>query len=77
MKHLIKDGAFFEYWLTLALRTIPENSINLNPVSNFVQLITPPAAVALQVFSVGNIVGCGHVNGMIATSSMEGAGHYG
>ena len=55
------DGAFVEYWLALALTTIPENSGNLDPVSKFVQLRIPAAAVALQVFSVGIIVGCTHV----------------
>jgi len=56
-----EDGAFVEYWLALVLTTIPENSGNLDPVSKFVQLRKAPAAVALQVFSVGNIVGCAHV----------------
>ena len=51
------DGAFVEYWLALALTTIPENSGNLDPVSKFVQVRKAPAAVALHVFSVGNIVG--------------------
>jgi len=69
-----KDGAFVEYWLALALTTIPENSGNLDPVSKFVQVRKAPAAVALQVFSVGNIVGCTHVIPQIATSSKTGDG---
>jgi hypothetical protein len=32
MKLLNDDGAFDEYWLALALTTIPENSGNLDPV---------------------------------------------
>jgi hypothetical protein len=54
----------------MALTTIPENSGNLDPVAKFVQLTKAPAAGALQVFSVGNIVGCAHVIPKIATSSM-------
>jgi hypothetical protein len=53
-----KDGAFIEYWLALALTTIPENSGNLDHVSNFVQVRKGTAAVALQVFCVGKIVCC-------------------
>jgi len=74
IKLLNQDGAFVEYWLALALTTIPENSGNLDPVSKFVQVRQAPAAVALQVFSVGNIVGCAHVIGEIATSSKSGDG---
>jgi hypothetical protein len=69
-----EDGAFIEYWLALALTTIPENSGNLDLVSKFVQLTKAPAAVALQVFSVGNIVGCANVIPEIATSSKTGDG---
>jgi len=72
IKLLNKDGAFVEYWLTLMLTTIPENSGNLDPVSNFVQVRKAPAAVALRVFSVGNIVGRVHVIPEIATSSKTG-----
>jgi len=68
------DGAFVEYWLALVLSTIPENSGNLDPVSKFVQVGKAPAAVALQVFSVGNIVDCVHLNPEIATSSKTGDG---
>jgi hypothetical protein len=68
------DGAFVEYWLALALTTIPENSGNLDPVLKFVQVRKAPAAIALQVFSVGNIVGCAHVIPEIATSSKTGDG---
>jgi hypothetical protein len=69
-----EDGAFVEYWLALALTTTPENSGNLDPVSNFVQVRNAPAAVALQVFSVGNIVSCAHVIPEIATSNKTGDG---
>jgi len=51
---------------------MPENSGNLDPVSLFVQVRKAPAAVALQVFSVGNIVGSAHVIPEIATSSKTG-----
>jgi len=74
IKLLNEDGAFVEYWLALALLTIPENSGNLDPVSKYVQVRKAPAAVALQVFSVGNIVGCAHVIPEIATSSTTGDG---
>jgi len=58
----------------MALTTIPENSGNLDPVSKFVQLRKAPAAVSLEVFSMGNIVGCAHVIPEIATSSKTGDG---
>jgi hypothetical protein len=64
-----EDGAFVEYWLALVLTTLPEHSGNLDPVSNFVQVRKATPAVALQVVSVGNIVGCAHVIPEIATSS--------
>jgi hypothetical protein len=38
IKLLNEDGAFVEYWLALALTTIPENSSNLDPVSKCVQV---------------------------------------
>jgi len=69
-----EDGAFVVYWLALALTTIPENSGNLDRVSKFVQVRKAPAAMAWQVFSVGNIVGCAHVNPEMATSSKTGDG---
>jgi hypothetical protein len=69
-----KDEAFVEYWLALALTTIPENSGNLSPVSKFVYMRKAPAAIALQVFSMGNIVSCAHVIPEIATSSKAGDG---
>jgi hypothetical protein len=69
-----EDGAFVENWLALALTTIPENSGNLDPVSKFVEVRNAPAAVALQVCSVGNIVGCAHVIPEIATTSTTGDG---
>jgi hypothetical protein len=58
----------------MALTTIPENSGNLNPVSKFVQVRKAPAAVGLQVFRVGNIVGCVQVIPEIATSTKTGDG---
>jgi hypothetical protein len=72
MKLLNEDGAFVEYWLALALTTRPQNSGNLDPVSKFVQVGTTPAAVALQVFSMGTIVGCMHVIPEVATGSKVG-----
>jgi hypothetical protein len=68
MKLLNEDGAFVEYWLRLALTTIPENSGNLDPVLD-VQVRKEPAAVALLVFSVGIIVGCTQIIPEIATCS--------
>jgi hypothetical protein len=47
-----EDGAFVEYWLALALTTIPENLGNLDPVSKFVQVRKAWTAVDLQVFSL-------------------------
>jgi len=73
-KHQNKDGAFVEYWLALALTTIPENSGNLDLASKFVPVRKGPAAVALQVFILEYIVGCAHVIPEIATSSMTGDG---
>jgi hypothetical protein len=67
-----EDGAFVEYWLAMALTTIPENSGNLDPLSKCVQVRKAPAAVALQDFSVRNIVGCAHVTPEIATSTKTG-----
>jgi hypothetical protein len=69
-----EDAAFVEYWLALALTTIPENLSNLDLVSKFVHVRKALAAVALQVFSVGNIVGCVHVIPEIATSGKTGDG---
>jgi hypothetical protein len=69
MKLQNDDGAFFEYWLALALTTIPENSGNLDHVSKFELVWEAPAGVCLQVFSVGNIVGCAHVIPETATST--------
>ena len=72
IKLLNEDGAFVEYWLALALTPMPENSSKLDPVSKFVQVRKAPAAVALQVCSLGNIVGCVHIIPEIATSSKTG-----
>ena len=74
IKLLNEDGAFVEYWLALALTSIPENSGNWDPVSKFVHGRKAPAAVAFQVLSVGNIVGCAHGIPEIATSSETGHG---
>jgi hypothetical protein len=63
-----EDGAFVEYWLALVLTTIPENSGNLDSILKFVHVSNAPAAVAWQVFSVDNIVGCAYVIPEIATS---------
>jgi len=68
IKLLNEDGALVEYGLGQGLTTIPENLGNLDPVSNFVQVKKVPAALALQVWSVQNIVGCAHVIPEIATS---------
>ena len=67
-----EDGAFVENWLALAITTIPDNSGNFDPVPQLVQVRKAPTAVALQVFSVGNIVGCGHMIPAIATISRRG-----
>jgi hypothetical protein len=72
MKLLNEDGALVEHWLALALTTISENMSNLDPVAKFIQVRKARAAVSLQVFSVGNIVGCTHVVAKIATSSKTG-----
>jgi hypothetical protein len=64
-----EDGAFVEYWLALALTTIPDNSGNLDPISKFVHVRNAPATVALQDFSIGNIVGCANGIPGIPTSS--------
>jgi hypothetical protein len=69
MKLQNEDGVFVEYWLALALTTIPKILINLIPVSNVGQGRELPAAIPLQVFNVKNIVGCAHVIPEIATSS--------
>jgi hypothetical protein len=74
IKLLNKDGAFIGSWLALALTSILENSGNLDPVSKFVQVRKAPAAIALQVFGVGNITSCTHIIPAIATSSETGDG---
>jgi hypothetical protein len=56
----------------VALTTIPENLGYLDPVSEFVQVRKALAAVDLDVFSVGNIVGWLHVIPEIATSCKTG-----
>jgi len=69
-----KDGAFVEYWFTLELTTIPENLSNLDPISKFVQVKNALAAIALHVFSMGNMAGYPHAIPEIATSSNTGSG---
>jgi hypothetical protein len=69
-----KDRAFVEYWLAMALTAIPENWCNLDPVSKFVQVGKALAAVTLQLFSVGNIVGCAHVIPAKASCTKTGDG---
>jgi len=49
IKLLNKDGAFVEYWLTLELTTIPQNSGYSDLVSKFVQVRKAPSDVALEV----------------------------
>jgi len=69
---LNEDAAIIEYRLSLALTTIPENSGNLDPVTKLVPVRKAQVAVALQLFSVGNIVCCAQVMSQIATSSKTG-----
>jgi len=71
-----KDRAFVEYSLALALSTTPQHSGNLDPVSKFVQVRNALAAVALQVFSVGIIIGCALGIPDIVTSSKTGDGQH-
>jgi hypothetical protein len=68
-----ENGAFVGYWLALAHTTILENLGNLDPILKFVQVRKAAAAVALQVFSVGNIIGCAHLFCEIATTDMTAA----
>jgi len=72
IKLLNEDGAFIEYWSALALTTIPENTGNMDPVSKLVQVRHTPAAIALHISSVGNIVVCAQAIPEIATSSKTG-----
>jgi len=74
IKLLNEDGAFVDYWLALALTTIRANSGNLDRISKLVQVRTAPAAFALQVFSMGNIVGCVQGIPEIATTSKTADG---
>jgi len=69
---LNRHGAFVEYWSALAHTTIPENLGNLDPVLKFVQVRKSLAAIALKVFSMGNMVGYLHVIPKLATSSKTG-----
>jgi hypothetical protein len=74
IKLLTKDGAFVEYWVALALTTIPENSGNLDPISKCKKVRKFPVAVELPVFSVAHIVSCTHIIPGIATGSKPGDG---
>jgi hypothetical protein len=69
-----RDIAFVEYWLTLALTAIPENMGNMDHILQFVQVRMAPPAIAVQVLSVGNIIGFAHVIAEIATSNITGDG---
>jgi len=44
----------------------------MDPVSRFVPVRNAPTVINLQVFSVGNIVGCAHEIPEIATSTKTG-----
>ena len=73
IKILINYVTLLEYWLALALTTIPHNPGNLDTVSKLVQSSTALAAVVLQVVSMENIVSWEHTIPEIATSGMAGA----
>jgi len=51
-----KDGAFVDYWLALALTSIPENWGNLDPIWKFEQVINPPTAIAMGGKSLKPVV---------------------
>ena len=51
---------------------MPENLGNMHPISKFVQVRILPAACALQVCSVGYLVGCANLIPEIRTSSKIG-----
>jgi hypothetical protein len=72
IKRQNEDGAFVEYWLALALPTIPEDWGNLDPRSKFLLVRIAPAALTLHLFSVGIIVGCTQVFPEIATCCKTG-----
>ena len=69
-----EDGASFEYWLAMALHTIPENSGNLDTLSKLVRIRKAQQAGALQMFGVWKIVGCVRVIPDIATGCTTGDG---
>jgi len=58
-----------QYRLALPLSAQPANSGDLDPISKFVRVTSAVAAVALQLNSVKNIVGCGYVKPDRAASS--------
>jgi hypothetical protein len=58
-----------------AMNYRPKNSFSMSYASRkviFPGVRKAPSAVTLQVFSVGNIVGCAHIIPAIATSSETG-----
>jgi len=73
IKLLNEDGAFVEYWLALALTTMPWNSGNLDPVSKLVQVWQALAWFAMHVLSMGNIVRSTRIFLEIVPSSNTGA----
>jgi len=64
-----EDGGFVEYWLALALITIPENLSSMDPISNIVHVRKVLADFALQLFSIEIIVSSRQVIPEIATGS--------
>jgi hypothetical protein len=58
------------------LTTIPENLGKMDLICNIVQVRKALAAMALEVFSVGNLVGCVHIIPEIATRPQTGGGHH-
>jgi hypothetical protein len=55
------NGAFVEYWVSLAITTIPDNMGTLDPVSKIGQLRNAPAASALPVAIAKTIAAFAHV----------------
>jgi hypothetical protein len=72
IKWLNVDAAFVGCWLALLFTPLPQNSENLDSVSKFDQVRKALAAIALHIFSVGNILGCAHVISELATSNDRG-----
>jgi len=74
VKVLNKTGAVVESRLSLAFTTIHQTWGDFDPVLKFVQVRIPPAAIALQDSSMGNIVSCVYIIPDIATRSETGDG---